>query len=164
MTAASPNSIFTPDRRPMLAALGRNDALIAALVAWALAQFLKVLTAYASTRRLDFRLWASAGGMPSSHSAFVSALALAVGWLEGWESPLFAATFVFSTIVMYDASGVRRAASEQARILNHIVAELFAGHPISDRQLKELLGHTPVQVLAGAALGIAIGWLWMSSR
>jgi acid phosphatase family membrane protein YuiD len=144
--------------------LFRNDALIAALLAWLLAQFLKVLTHRYSSGKLDFRMWTSSGGMPSSHSAFVTALSTTIGWLQGLDSPLFATTIVFGSIVMYDASGVRRAASEQARILNHIVEELFAGQPISERRLKELLGHTPLQVIVGGLLGVAVAVVWMGLR
>lgn len=148
----------------MLDAFLANDALIASLLGWALAQFLKVVTYRISSGRLDFRMWTSAGGMPSSHSAFVAGLATAVALLDGVQSSLFATTVVFASIVMYDASGVRQAASQQARILNQIVEELFAGHPISEERLKELLGHTPIQVLAGAILGILVSWWWVAGR
>lgn len=148
----------------MLDALMANDALIAALLAWGLAQFLKVVTHRITTGRLDFRMWTSAGGMPSSHSAYVSGLATAVALLNGLQSSLFAATLVFASVVMYDATGVRQAASHQARILNQIVDELFAGHPISEEKLKELLGHTPIQVVAGALLGVVVAWWWVVGR
>lgn len=148
----------------MLDAFLANDALIASLLGWALAQFLKVVTYRISSGRLDFRMWTSAGGMPSSHSAFVAGLATAVALLDGVQSSLFATTVVFASIVMYDASGVRQAASQQARILNQIVEELFAGHPISEERLKELLGHTPIQVLVGAILGILVSWWWVAGR
>jgi len=148
----------------VLDALLTNDALIASLLAWALAQFLKVITYRVTSGRLDFRMWTSAGGMPSSHSAFVAGLATAVAVIDGLQSPLFATTVVLASIVMYDASGVRQAASRQARILNQIVEELFAGHPISEEKLKELLGHTPLQVVAGALLGIIVAWWWVAGR
>lgn len=89
----------------------------------------------------------------------VSAAAWACGILEGFDSPLFAIAAVIASIVMFDAQGVRWAASRQARILNQIMDELFQGHPISDERLKELLGHTPFQVFAGAAIGIFTAWL-----
>lgn len=145
----------------MVNALLNNQALSAAVLAWGLAQILKVIIYRLSSGKFDFRMLTSAGGMPSSHSAFVAGLATAVGILDGVDSSLFATTVVFASIVMYDASGVRRAASQQARILNQIVEELFAGHPISEEKLKELLGHTPIQVVAGAALGVVIGWWWL---
>lgn len=145
-----------------LAALGRNQPLIAALVAWLLAQGLKVFTHFAVSRRIDVRRWTSSGGMPSSHSAFVAALAVGVGLQEGFDSALFAVCLVFGTIVMYDATGVRQAASHQARLVNQIVAELFEGHPISQSQLRELLGHTPIEVILGALLGGLVALVWMA--
>lgn len=138
----------------------QNEPLLVAVVAWLLAQGFKVVTHYGSSGKLDFRMWSSSGGMPSSHSAFVSALATVVGLQEGFDSSLFAICVIFGSIVMYDATGVRLAASHQARILNQIVAELFEGHPISQRKLKELIGHTPFQVIVGAILGILIALLW----
>lgn len=138
----------------------QNDPLLVGIVAWLLAQALKVVTHYGSTRKVDFRMWASSGGMPSSHSAFVAALATVVGFREGFDSSLFAICAIFGGIVMYDATGVRLAASHQARILNQIVAELFEGHPISQRKLKELIGHTPFQVIVGALLGVTLALIW----
>jgi len=99
--------------------------------------------------------------MPSSHSALVAALATAVGLREGLNSSLFAISVILAMVVMYDAAGVRRAASAQARILNQILDELFQGHPIQEERLRELLGHTPIQVLVGAAMGVTITWLWL---
>lgn len=99
--------------------------------------------------------------MPSSHSALVAALATAVGIQAGLDSPIFAISVVVAMVVMYDAAGVRRAASAQARILNQIVDELFQGHPIQEERLRELLGHTPFQVFVGAIMGVVLTWLWM---
>jgi len=99
--------------------------------------------------------------MPSSHAAFVSALATTVGLDQGFDSALFAVCVVFASVVMYDAAGVRRAASTQARIINQIVDELFHGKPIREERLRELLGHTPVEVLVGSVVGILVGWLGM---
>lgn len=140
----------------------QNRVLVASLLAWALAQLLKLLVHRILSGRLDLRMLASAGGMPSSHSAFVAALTAGVGFEYGLADPLFAACFVFSSIVMYDATGVRRAASHQARILNQIIEELFEGHPISQERLRELLGHTPIQVVFGALLGIGVSWAYMT--
>ncbi|HEX8681030.1 MAG TPA: divergent PAP2 family protein [Ardenticatenaceae bacterium] len=145
----------------LLGALLRNQPLVIANLAWLVAQALKVLTHYAYTRRVDFRMWASSGGLPSSHSAFVTALTTAIGLQEGFDSALFAACFVFGSIVMFDARGVRMAAGHQARVLNQIVRELFEGHPISQEKFKELLGHTNFQVIAGALLGIVMAVWWM---
>ncbi len=99
--------------------------------------------------------------MPSSHSAMVVSLATGIAIRDGSGSNLFALALALAVIVMYDAAGVRRAASIQARILNQIIDELFQGHPISETRLRELLGHTPIEVLAGAALGGIISWWWM---
>jgi acid phosphatase family membrane protein YuiD len=112
-------------------------------------------------RKLNLGLLTSAAGMPSSHSAMVIALATGIAIRDGSGSNLFAVALALALIVMYDAAGVRRAASIQARILNQIIDELFQGHPISETHLRELLGHTPIEVLAGAALGGVIAWWWM---
>lgn len=141
--------------------IAQNEVLVAAFVAWLIAQILKVAVHRIVSGQLDFRMLTSAGGMPSSHSAFVAALTAGVGIEQGLDDPLFAVCVVFSSIVMYDATGVRRAASQQARILNQIVEELFEGHPISQERLRELLGHTPVQVLFGALLGVGVAWTYL---
>lgn len=138
-----------------------NRIAQATFVPWATAQILKVIIELLWHHKLNLRLLTSAGGMPSSHSATVCALATAVAIQEGTGSSIFAVAFVLAVIVMYDAAGVRRAASIQARILNQIIDELFQGHPISETHLRELLGHTPVEVMAGAALGIAGAWWWL---
>jgi len=137
----------------------QNHALLAATYAWMIAQVLKVVIHLVWKRRLNLRYLTSAGGMPSSHSAGVAALAAAIGWQDGLHSPLFALAAMFAIVVMYDAAGVRRAVSVQARLLNQIVDELFQGHPISEERLRELLGHTPIEVFVGAAFGILIAWL-----
>ncbi len=140
-----------------------NRILQATFIAWALAQTLKVVIDLIRKRRFDLRLLTSEGGMPSSHTATVSALATAIGITEGMASSLFAVASVLAVVVMYDATGVRRSTGIQARILNQIIDELFQGHPISETHLRELLGHTPIQVFAGAALGILVSWLWLQS-
>lgn len=140
-------------------ALLRNDVLVASVLAWGLTQLLKVFTHRVATGEFDPHLLISAGGMPSSHSAFVAALTTAVGLRLGMDDPLFAVCVVFASIVMYDAAGIRRAASQQARLINRIIQELFDGHPLSQEQLKELLGHTPLQVIVGALLGIVVAWV-----
>jgi acid phosphatase family membrane protein YuiD len=143
-----------------VAALFSNKVLIAALAWWAIAQLVKVPINYAVQRKIDLRLWVSAGGMPSSHSALVCALATGVALKNGLGSTTFAVCVALAMIVMYDAAGVRQAASAQARIINQILDELFQGHPISEQRLKELLGHTRFQVLVGALMGI-LGTLGM---
>ena len=134
----------------------RNPALVYGLLSWAMAQVLKVATAFVREHRLNWRWLYSAGGMPSSHSALVSGITVAIALSEGVDSPLFALAVGVAAVVMYDAAGVRRAAGRQATILNQIVDELFQGHPISEERLRELLGHTPLQVAAGALLGLIV--------
>ena len=131
------------------------------VVAWVIAQVFKVVFQSLRERRLDLRILASMGGMPSSHSAMVMALTAAVGRIDGLGSPTFSIALIFSLVVMYDAAGVRRAVGRQAAILNRIVDDVLTQHQgIREERLRELLGHTPFQVLAGAALGVLVGLLW----
>ncbi len=138
-----------------------NRVLLVALTASLIAQILKLGIGFAKDHKIDLRVLVATGGMPSSHSALVTALATGVGQSTGWSSIEFAIALIFAFIVMYDAAGVRQAAGKQARILNQIIDEFFQkeGNEFNEDRLKELLGHTPVQVLAGSALGIAISWL-----
>lgn len=136
-----------------------NTSLTAPLLCWAVAQVLKVFYHLTTQKKLDLRLLTSAGGMPSSHSAFVSALTTAIALREGLGSSAFAICVVFASVVMYDAAGVRRAASRQASILNRILDELFKGQPLSEERLWELIGHTPIQVVVGASIGVVLTWL-----
>ncbi|XP_006584599.1 uncharacterized protein [Glycine max] len=143
-----------------------NYPLISAIVAFALAQSIKFFTTWLicrfKDRRWDLKQLVGSGGMPSSHSATVTALAAAIGLQEGFGGPLFATALVFACIVMYDATGVRLQAGRQAEVLNQIVYELPAEHPLAEsRPLRELLGHTPPQVIVGGILGLltAIGLL-----
>ena len=102
--------------------------------------------------------------MPSSHTALVCALAVAVGMMQGFSSVAFAITAILAIVVMYDAAGVRQAVSQQSTILNRIVKELMDKRPRDEveRDLREFIGHTPFQVIAGASLGIFIAWLWLT--
>ena len=136
-----------------------NSIFWNALLAWLIAQLLKGIITFYQKKKLDFRRFVGAGGMPSSHSAFVSALATGIGLTEGWASSTTALAIVFALIVMYDAAGVRLAASKQAATLNKMVKELFAEGEFHQEHLKELIGHTPVEVIVGALLGITIGYL-----
>jgi acid phosphatase family membrane protein YuiD len=135
-----------------------NLILILSATAWALAQILKVVVVLLTKRRLDWRyIWAS-GGMPSSHSAFVCACAASTGSLYGFSSALFAISTVLAIVVMYDAANVRKAAGEQAKILNYIMDHWNEMKPeLFGKELKELLGHTPLQVIAGGLLGVLVG-------
>ncbi len=135
-----------------------ESPLATAIVAWFLAQLIKVVLVLVTSKKLDFGRFVGSGGMPSSHSALVTSLATAICFIEGYKSPLFAASAVFALVVMYDAAGVRRAAGQQAKILNKIVEDWGkASYSDTEKKLKELLGHTPKEVFAGAVLGIIIG-------
>lgn len=140
----------------------RNPVLMPAFWAYLTAQLLKVLLTLILSKKLDFRRFVGSGGMPSSHSSTVVALAVAAGIRNGWDSTLFAIAAILATIVMYDAAGVRRAAGRQAQLLNRITLMMSeSGHKFPTQEaLKELLGHTPVEVLAGALLGAAIGIIY----
>ena len=136
-----------------------NYALWIALCAWFVAQVLKIIIQLLRKRRLDIRLFISSGGMPSSHSSFVTAVTTVIGLTEGFDSPIFALAAIVSLIVMYDASGVRRAAGNQAKVINDILASIENTGINLDKKLKEMLGHTPIEVAAGGTLGIAIALL-----
>lgn len=137
-----------------------NRILIIALIACLSAQALKLVVDLIKHQKLNIRALVTTGGMPSSHSALVSALATGIGMTTGWSSPEFAIATIFAIIVMYDAAGVRQAAGKQARILNQIIDELFQENPeFNEDRLKELLGHTPFQVIMGLLLGVVIAWL-----
>src|SRR5210317_1625107 len=127
----------------------------AGLLGWLVAQAAKMVNCFIESRRLDFSYMVSTGGMPSAHSAMASSLATSLGMCEGFNSPLFALGCAFAIVVMFDAQSVRKAAGEQARLLNQIVDELLHEHHLSENKLKELLGHTRLEVLMGALTGIA---------
>ena len=137
-----------------------NQVLVVALLACLIAQVLKVPIELVKNRKFNLRYLVTTGGMPSSHSAFVGALAAGVGQTVGWDSPEFAIAVIFAIIVMYDAAGVRQAAGKQARILNQIIDEFFTeNQQFNEDRLKELLGHTPFQVIVGLGLGVTISLL-----
>jgi uncharacterized protein len=133
-----------------------NKALVIPFAAWFLAQILKVLISSLKQRRLDLALLLSSGGMPSSHAALVCALATVVCLTDGVNSTTFAIAAFFAGIVMYDAAGVRWAVSRQARILNRMVDEFYSGKPHIEQHLIELIGHTRIEVFAGAIFGIGL--------
>ncbi len=137
-----------------------NQVLVVALLACFTAQGIKLIVELIKNRKINFRYLVTTGGMPSAHSALVGALAAGIGQTMGWSSPEFAIACLFAVIVMYDAAGVRQAAGKQAKLLNQIVDELFQEeHNLNEERLKELLGHTPFQVLVGLSLGISISML-----
>lgn len=141
-----------------MALIGLNVTLMTALTSWFVAQVLKTITFAWKDKEFNARRMVGAGGMPSSHTSLVVSLAAAVGFHDGWESPLFAVTVVLASIVMYDAAGVRRAAGKQAKVINELVREMKVEHTIRENRLKELLGHTPLEVFAGALLGFGIAY------
>lgn len=128
-----------------------------AFAGWMTAGVIKMAIAFGKSRRFDLRFLVSTGRMPSAHGALVSALATSIGMTEGFASPVFAIAICFAAITLFDAAGVRYAASQQARLLNQITEELFAEHTFNVPRLKEFLGHTRKEVLAGMATGIAVG-------
>jgi len=148
----------------MIIEIVTNKILIIPLFAWALAQILKTLIALFQGKGLDFRYLFSSGGMPSSHSVIVTALATTAGMVEGFDSAVFGISAILASIVLYDAAGVRQAVSQQAIVLNRIVREIRSREPLTkiEADLRELIGHTPFQVVVGASLGIIFAWLWLT--
>lgn len=137
-----------------------NPVLFTGLAAWLLAQFLKVPIEYLVHHRRNWGLWFSSGGMPSSHSALMTSVTLAIGLFHGFDKDTFALAVALTMVVVYDAAGVRREAGRHAEKINILINEFFSGHPISDKQLKEVIGHTPAQVVAGVVLGLVIAVLF----
>ncbi len=133
-----------------------NHVLIFALTAWSLAQIVKVPLEYLHTGKWNWALLFRAGGMPSSHSALVTATAHSVGLIYGFDSPAFALGFVLAMIVIYDATGIRRQAGKHAAIINAMINDLASGHPLREEQLREVLGHTPMEALGGVLWGFGI--------
>ncbi len=131
-------------------------AYAAIFVGWALAQTIKIILGIVREKRFNFRWLVSTGGMPSTHSAAVSALTTVVGFYYGVGSIPFAMSLVFSLIIMFDAAGVRRNVGKQASILNNILDDIYANREIGEEKLKELLGHTPIEVFVGAAIGFLV--------
>lgn len=139
-------------------AFGSNTPLMAAIAAWAIAQVLKVIITAIVERTVDINRLFASGGMPSSHSSFVMALTVTIGYYHGFDSVYFALSAAFALVVMYDACGVRRAVGEQAKVLNNILSALKEHSAMGDQAaLKEILGHSPFQVVMGFFLGIAVG-------
>ena len=140
--------------------LTTNPVVDCGLLAWFLAQLIKVLLEAVLARRLNLRLFVSSGGMPSSHSALVVACTAAIGKLEGVQGGVFALSVIVASVVMYDACNVRRSAGDTARLVNQILAhvEKLTAEDFAD-DLREVMGHTPLQVLMGALLGLGVGLL-----
>jgi hypothetical protein len=139
-------------------ALGHNIVFMTAISSMVIAQVLKAITSFHKIREFHLERLIGTGGMPSSHTALVVGLATAVNFQAGSQSPLFAVALVYAGVVMYDAAGVRRAAGKQAKVINLLVREMRVEHTLNEARLKELLGHTPLEVLAGALLGMAVAY------
>jgi len=141
-----------------------NKVLIIPLCSWAIAQLLKLILVLIQKKRLDLRYLVISGGMPSSHSAIVTALATSLALSEGLGSVAFAISAILALIVMYDAAGVRQSVGKQSVVLNRIIRELRLRRPITEleRDLREFIGHTSFQVIAGGVLGAVVAWLWFT--
>ena len=140
--------------------ISKNKVFIITLYAWIIAQTIKVVIGVIRQRKFDFRWLIGTGGMPSSHAAGAACLAAILGLECGFDSAYFALAASFAIVVMFDAQGVRRSTGRQARILNKITDDIYWQGRTSEGRLRELIGHTPIEVLAGALLGIAVAfWL-----
>ena len=142
------------------------EIISSAMSANVIAQVYKFIVFIVVNKQIDFKRLFQTGGMPSSHSSFMMAMTTSTGMLAGFDSIYFAVALTISLVVMYDAAGLRRAVGKQASVLNQIVAEIFSEHPhLSTQRFKELLGHTPIEVLIGALLGSAVAvWIhWLGS-
>lgn len=148
----------------MLYEIITNKVLVISFCAWAVAQLLKVVVILVREKRLDLSYLVGSGGMPSAHSAVVSALATAVAITQGLGSVVFGIAAILAVVVMYDAAGLRQSVGQQAVVLNRIIQELRFRRPIAEleRDLREFIGHTPFQVIAGATVGILTAWLWLT--
>lgn len=136
-----------------------NKYLYIPLIVWFCIQTFKVIYDLVTTKKFNFKRIMGAGGMPSSHTAVVTTLAAMIGKNQGFDTPIFAMSVIFALVVMYDAAGVRRAAGKQARLLNKIVETPGLSGVQVQEKLVEVLGHTPLQVLVGAVIGITVGLL-----
>ena len=137
--------------------LWTNVPLKCAVFSWCVAQGIKVLISLWLDKKLDWRRCFGMGGMPSSHSAFVFSLMLSIGIRETLASPLFAVAFGLAAVVIYDAMGVRRETGKQSVVINQILTQMLVeGKPITEKQLKELVGHTPLEVAAGVIVGLLV--------
>lgn len=138
----------------MLQEIWNNETLWLPISAMVAVQIFKFIVASIRNRTLAWPILFSTGGMPSSHSAMVTSLATAVAYRNGIGSSVFGVAVVLAAIIMYDAQGIRQQSGKQARVLNRILRELFSGQPISEEELKELLGHTSFEVLVGGVVGV----------
>lgn len=138
----------------------QNGIFWTAAAAWLIAQTIKVALGVIREKRFNFKWFVGTGGMPSSHAACVSSLTTSCGIIYGFDSALFTITLIFALIVMFDAQGVRHSSGRQAALLNKMLDDIYWKKKLDEEKVKELLGHTPVQVFAGMALGVIIA-LWL---
>lgn len=139
-----------------------NHVLIAALIGWFVAQGLKIPIHYLVEHEWDLHRFHGSGGMPSSHTAMVVSAAMMTGVISGFDSTSFGIMVVLASIVMYDATGVRRETGKQATVINQILQDLLInGKPISDEELKELVGHKPIEVAGGALVGLLVTGIYI---
>lgn len=142
-----------------------NPSLVSAILAWFIAQVIKPPVEYLRKGKWNWGYLLSAGGMPSSHSSLMTGATLGIGLHEGFNTPVFTVAFAITVIVLYDAAGVRREAGRHAEKINILINELLSGHPISDKELREVLGHTPLEVLGGTILGLAVALVyWLTGH
>jgi acid phosphatase family membrane protein YuiD len=144
---------------PAMLQFGSNYIAWTAGSAWIFAQLLKVFLGIIRERRFNFMWFVGTGGMPSAHAAGIASLATTIGLYKGFDSALFAVALFFAIIVLFDAQGVRRASGKQAEVLNRILDDIYWKKKIQEERLKELLGHTPVEIFAGVAIGIFMSLL-----
>jgi hypothetical protein len=142
--------------KSLFVALVENHILMTTLLAWIIAQTTKVVLGIIREKRFNFRWFIGTGGMPSSHAAGATALATTCGLKMGFDSAYFALATVFAMVTMFDAQGVRHSTGKQAELLNKIMDDIYWKGKIEEQKLKELIGHTPVQVFAGAIMGFFI--------
>ena len=145
-----------------LLAIFQNKALMAGLIAWLLAQIIKMPLDYLYSRKWNWALLLTTGGMPSSHSSLLTATSLGIGLYHGFDNPVFAIAVAITMVVVYDAAGVRRQAGIHAQRINVLFNELLHGHMLNERDLREVLGHTPLEVIGGILLGFIVAisqWL-----
>jgi acid phosphatase family membrane protein YuiD len=140
----------------LLEELKLNHLFLVTILAWIITQMIKVILGVIRTRSFDFRWFIGTGGMPSAHAAGASAMAITAGFDYGFNSGIFALAIVFAMVTMFDAQGVRRSAGSQAKILNRVMEDIYWKGRIQETRLKELIGHTPIQVIVGSIIGILI--------
>ena len=146
-----------------LIALLENKVLIAVLLGWFIAQILKIPTEYMRSRRWLWAMFFAPGGMPSSHTALMVSGTLAVGLYHGFDNPIFGMAVAITMIIAHDASGVRRQAGMHAERINVLFDELLKGHMWDENELKEVIGHTPLEVIGGIILGLIVATVqWMA--